>query len=157
MARFAVTFGAQYQDELHPVLGKDYDLPDGWMTITAETEAEAREWLRDNLSSAYSRIIDEDSFLATASPEYYPLGNRGDIRQRVEEATPNVDKWGVVFDDATAIQLFLEWLNYAGYDLTHPTGWTGSHRDLLHKYYGIDASSLEAERHKILKRLEIGR
>lgn len=86
MTTFVITFGVQYEYDEHPVLGLKPELPDGWATIERETELQAREWLRDNLDSAYAFIHTEEMWRREGNPAlYYPAGHHGDIEEILEE------------------------------------------------------------------------
>ena len=82
LTKYAITFGQKYRHEPHSVLGMDARLPDGYMTLWAESEIAARQWLVDNIDNAYCSIDDEAHFVAEAAA-HYRLGRLGDVRGRL--------------------------------------------------------------------------
>jgi hypothetical protein len=74
LTKYAITFGQKYRHEPHPALGMDARLPDGYMTLWAESEIAARQWLVANIDNAYCSIDDEAHFVAETAA-HYPLGS----------------------------------------------------------------------------------
>lgn len=58
MSEFYVTFGSQYSYQPHPRFAIAH--PDGWLTIVARGEEEARALAFDQLGERYSFIYGED-------------------------------------------------------------------------------------------------
>lgn len=85
MRTYCITFGVKYRREPHPVLGDMHELPDGWVTIEANDEEEAREWLIENLDNAYCSISEEEIFRKFKLGRYYELGDLGDVREMVKD------------------------------------------------------------------------
>lgn len=78
MATFYLTFGQKYRREVHPQLGARPELPDGWLTVEAETEADAQtivvmtlDWNWSDLRQAH----DTDMLF------FFPAGNLGTLQQ----------------------------------------------------------------------------
>ena len=110
LTKYAITFGQKYRHEPHPVLGMDARLPDGYMTLWAESEIAARQWLVDNIDNAYCSIDDEAHFVAETAA-HYPLGHLGDVKARV--ARLSLDD----LDDLDGDEVE-PWVNEHGWDLT---------------------------------------
>ena len=93
LTKYAITFGQKYRHEPHPALGMDARLPDGYMTLWAESEIAARQWLE-----------------ASAR---YQLGCLGDVKARVALlALGDLDSLdGDEAEDET-------WVNEHGWDFT---------------------------------------
>lgn len=160
--KFCITFGNRYRNEVHPVLGNYPILPDGWMTIEAEDEITAREWLRDVLKSLYSSIYEEKEFFEGGHDAYFPRGCLGDVQKAEAVATPNCDQWKVVYEKAWDIEGFCNWLSHAGYEIAK---WDENERlvpsyeppmNLIYRYFDVDPDGLARERHALVKRLQKG-
>ena len=82
LTKYAITFGQKYRHEPHPALGMDARLPDGYMTLWAESEIAARQWLVANIDNAYCSIEHEAHFVAETAARYQ-LGCLGDVKARV--------------------------------------------------------------------------
>lgn len=82
MKTFYITFGVKYLYEPHRTLGLNPALPDGWATIEAEDEYEARVALRDLIDNEYAFLYDEQPSQA----KYFKLGHLGDIREMVKRS-----------------------------------------------------------------------
>lgn len=112
LTKYAITFGQKYRHEPHPALGMDARLPDGYMTLWAESEVAARQWLVANIDNAYCSIDDEAHFVAEASARYQ-LGCLGDVKVRVARLSLDDldDLDGDEAEDET-------WVNEHGWDFT---------------------------------------
>lgn len=110
LTKYAITFGQKYRHEPHPALGMDARLPDGYMTLWAESEIAARQWLVANIGNAYCSIDDEAHFVAEAAA-HYPLGRLGDVRGRVAMLDLSINSLDDDDEDET-------WVNEHGWDFT---------------------------------------
>lgn len=70
MNTYCVTFGQQYRQGPHPKVR--YAHPDGWLTIEAESEGEARDKAFSELGQYWSFLYEEGKF--EESKHYFPLG-----------------------------------------------------------------------------------
>lgn len=68
MAEYAVTFGQQYRNDPHPRV--KYAHPDGWLTIKASDEVEAREKAFAHLGINWAFLYPMEEF----KKDYFPLG-----------------------------------------------------------------------------------
>lgn len=82
MSTYYLTFGQKHYREPHPVLGLDPRLPDGYMSIEAAHQVEARLWLFEHLGNVYAFLYDEQPLKMFA-----PRGCLGDVKAAVAEAT----------------------------------------------------------------------
>ena len=57
MSEFRVTFGVRYRHEPHPVLPKAD--PDGYITVVADSEPQARSYLFEHIGRAWAFIYPE--------------------------------------------------------------------------------------------------
>lgn len=112
LTKYAITFGQKYRHEPHPALGMDARLPDGYMTLWAESEIAARQWLVANIDNAYCSIEHEAHFVAETAARYQ-LGCLGDVKARVTLlALGDLDSLdGDEAEDET-------WVNEHGWDFT---------------------------------------
>lgn len=85
MTKYILTFGQKYHREPHPTLGDMPNLPDGYFTIEAGTERDAREWLINNIHNQYGFIYAESEYPARDLERYHPAGSFGDIREHLEK------------------------------------------------------------------------
>lgn len=69
--KFYITFGSQYRHEEHPNYSDAH--PDGWFTIHADSEAEARDLAFARFGSHWSFLYPEEDF----ETHYYPRGELG--------------------------------------------------------------------------------
>lgn len=68
MAEFKVTFGPIYRNKQHPKVGWAH--PDGYMTVVAENEDEARIKIHDLLGEHWAFIFPTDKM----EDKFFPLG-----------------------------------------------------------------------------------
>lgn len=76
MATFYITFGSRYHSEVHPKLGARPELPDGWLTVEAETENEARTIVFDSIGPAWAFLYDK-----APSRRLFRAGHLGSLQQ----------------------------------------------------------------------------
>lgn len=78
MNRFTITFGVRYHQELHPVSPLLIN-PNGYVTVLADTEEEAREIVCSNFGMAWAFLYEENRGV---NAEYYPLGNLATLTRK---------------------------------------------------------------------------
>lgn len=82
MNRFYVTFGQKYRRQPHPVLGDRPELPDGYLTVEADSYLAARQQAVELLDIYFSSIYQLDD----SADALYPAGDLGTLQQAVEWA-----------------------------------------------------------------------
>lgn len=81
MSVFYVTFGSMYAHEPHPVLGDRPQLPDGWLTVTADSLDDAREKVFGMIGTAWCHVYEPDNMRT----ELYDAGDLGPLENMVAE------------------------------------------------------------------------
>ena len=82
MSTWIVTFGQKYRREPHSVIGMDSRLPDGWLTVEADTRGAAVREVQSLIGAAYAFLYEADEIDAG----FFPLGNLGALQDAVEGA-----------------------------------------------------------------------
>ena len=81
--KWYVTFGSKYRYEEHPTLGHRPDLPDGYLTVEADSRAEATRQVVDLIDIYYCSLYPMGP---DDGRRHYPLGDLGPLADAVAAA-----------------------------------------------------------------------